>query len=116
MHIVEGVNGFYCYASICERDPAGGKKNVKHSKCIGHIKNGEFLPNRYLASLLHSCSMEPIPLSDLEKMIVDVTLEKYGQAVVQKAKEQLITKTSSEYETARIVFYGVAAHEELSNF
>ena len=33
MHIVEGVNGPYCYASICERDPADGKKNVKYSKC-----------------------------------------------------------------------------------
>ena len=106
MHIVEGINGFYCYASMCERDPADGKKNIKRSKCIGYIKDGEFLPNKYLASLLNSCSMEPSPLSDLEKTIVDVALKKYGQSVVQMAKEQLNTKASSEYETARTVFYG----------
>jgi transposase len=106
MHIVEGVNGFYCYASVCERDPANGKKNVKYSKCVGYVKNGEFLPNRYLTSLLLSYSLKPSPLSDLEKMIVDTTLEKYGQSVVQMAKEQPITKTSREYDTAKIVFYG----------
>jgi transposase len=106
MHIVEGVNGLYCYASVCERDPADSKKNVKHSKCIGHIKNGKFLPNRYLVSLLFSYSLEPSPLSDIEKIIVDATLKKYGPSIVQMAKDQSITKTSKEYDTARTVFYG----------
>jgi transposase len=106
MHIIEGVNGFYCYASVCERDPADGQKNVKSSKCIGHIKNGGFLPNRYLASLLLSYSLKPSPLSDFEKKIVDATLKKYGQPVIQIAKEQSITKTNKEYDTARTVFYG----------
>jgi transposase len=106
MHIVEGVNGSYCYASVCERDSADGRKNVKFSKCIGRIKNGEFLPNRYLTLLLLSYSSEPSPLSDFEKMIVDTTLGKYGQSVAQMAKEQPITKTDREYETARTVFYG----------
>jgi hypothetical protein len=106
MHIVEGVNGTYCYASVCERDPANGKKNVKYSKCIGQIMNGVFLPNRYLTFLLLSYSLKPSPLSDLEKMIVDTALGKYGQSVAQTAKEQPITKTGKEYETARTVFYG----------
>jgi hypothetical protein len=106
MHIIEGVNGFYCYASICERDPANSKKNVKHSKCIGHIENGVFLPNQYLTSLLRTHSMKPSPLSDLEKMIVGVTLEKYGQSVAEIAKESPITKTGRDYDTAKIVFYG----------
>jgi hypothetical protein len=106
MHIVEGVKEFYCYASVCERDPADGKKNIKHSKCIGRIKDGEFPPNRYLTSLLQSYTTEPSPLSDFEKMIVDTTLKKYGQSVAQMAKEQLITKTNRQYDTARTVFYG----------
>jgi transposase len=106
VHIVEGVNGSYCYASVCERDPADGRKNVKYSKCIGHIKNGSFLPNEYLTSLLLSHSMEPNTLSGLEKMIVGTTLEKYGQSVAQMAKEQPIMKTGRKYDTAKTVFYG----------
>jgi transposase len=106
MHIVEGVNGSYCYASVCERNHEDSRKNVKYSKCIGHIRNGGFLPNSYLTSLLLSYSMEPDPLSDLEKMIVDTVLEKYGQSVAQKAKEQSIMKTDRKYDTAKTVFYG----------
>lgn len=106
MHIVEGVNGSYCYASVCERNPDGSKKNIKYSQCIGHIKNGKFLPNRYPTSLLLSFSLDPSPLSDQEKMIVDTTLKKYGQSVMQTAKEQLITNTVGGYRTAKTVFYG----------
>jgi transposase len=39
-------------------------------------------------------------------MIVDTTLKKYGQSVIQIAKEQLTTKTVKGYHSAKTVFYG----------
>jgi transposase len=106
MHIVEGVNGTYCYASKCERDHENSQKNKKISKCIGQIKNGEFLPNKFLYALLRTYAMEPSRLSDVEKLIIDTVVQKYGVSLTQKALKQPDTEPDKTYSTARTVFYG----------
>jgi transposase len=107
MHIVENVNGKYCYAKECVWD-SEMKIYRNPGKCIGRLDvvgtQKEFVPNKYLTQILSQYKNDPSELSDYEMLVAHTAIEKYGDGIVATATD--MTSTEDLPKTAHAIFYG----------
>ena len=108
MHIVEGINGKYCYARECIWD-SKKRSYVTPGKCIGQIivaedNNKIFKPNKFLALLLNQFVYDPSDLSSHEKLIVNIAIEKYGKDIIKSA--DATANSNTQFQTAHAIFDG----------